>query len=879
MMDNKLVDYLKDNSTIITPSRRLASSLLAQANHHFAKSEQVWPTPAIFALQDWLHALWQQLEIQGSVQEQLLTPAQSLLVWTSIIRSVAIGPKLLNVPITAKMAQQAYGLLQEWGVTESCFDLPLNVDQETFKEFALKFQQWLTQHQAIDSHQLISAIQPYMTQEHHVAWHRVSPVKIVAFYGFEEITPATQQLIKTLQQQAWSVTLLEGTRLTPSFVGRKSFYDQEQEFLAAANFAKNRLEQGKKSIGIVVPDLANQRTLVEKTLKEVFQPLGLCEPQAMICEQYNISAAIPLDHYPIIHSAFAFLKMVSGSFSLKEYLEILNSPFYDTQQNELSCLLQHFELLKANHQKSLLLKTLVSSLPDSIWRETISKIITMINSLPKKNTYAAWATLFQQILLIGRWPGARPLNSIEHQAVARWFDALAELRLVDSVLGLASFKEALSVLRGIVAQIPFQAQSKGASVQVLGVLEALGLHFDCVWVVGLHSEAWPPLAKPNPFIPVALQRDLKMPHASAEREMEYARTMTERLLTCAHEVILSYPTREKAKILDPSELCRHIPLLEETFANEYLQHERLESRFKPHIALEKFIANEDIPLQHTEKIAATCHLLTLQAACPFKAFAELRLNAVTVQEEEDWLAPYQQGIILHDVLQHFWGMIKTQQALINLEAQELSALLLLLIEQQLPKHIKPNTPLPYLQVEKSRLLLLLHDYLHIEKSRYPFTVIATECSKAFNLQGMQFKVRLDRIDKTLDNQTLLIDYKTGEFSMTGIWGDRPRAPQLPLYYLAAYDEDPQGLLVAKLNRQTMGYEGISMAPLGIEGVKEPKFHTWNELKSYWSGTLGNLVASFQRGDTTVSPLDVNTTCRYCDLRAFCRINESEHHDS
>lgn len=877
MMDNKLVDYLKDNSTIITPSRRLASSLLAQANRYFRDAEKVWPTPSILALQDWLQAIWQQLEIQGYLQQTLLTSEQSLLVWTSIVRKMPIGTKLLNVPVTAKTALQAFGLLTQWGVENTWFDTPLNVDQEAFKEFALMYQQWLTTHQAIDGHQLMSAIQPYFAEAYRDAWQRVSQVKILAFYGFEEITPMQQQLINGLQNLGWSITLLTGERLTPAVIGRKDFHDQEQEFLAAVNFAKQRVEQGKKSIGIVVPDLANQRTLIDKTLKAVFHPLALCDPQASVCEQYNISAAIPLEQYPIIQSALAFLKMLSGPFTLKDYFQTINAPFFTWNTDELTILLQHYEQQKLNQVKTLTLKALTKTLPECTWRDMLATIFSLVVALPKKNNYATWSKHFQQLLLKASWPGTRPLNSIEHQAVARWYNALAELRLVDTVLQPATFKEALATLRSIVSRIPFQPQSKAAPVQVLGVLEALGLQFDCVWVVGLHSEAWPPLAKPNPFIPSQLQRALKMPHASPEREMEYAKTMTERLLVCADEVILSYPNKEKAKTLDCSELIRHIPLLEDNFADNLLHWDCLENRFKPDIVLEKF-CNENIPLQHTEKIAATSHLLTLQAACPFKAFAELRLKAVKVLEEEDWLAPHQQGIILHAVLQHFWERIKTQRALLDLAPQALSDLLTSLIEQQIQKHIKQNTPLPYLQVEKNRLLLILNDYLAIEKSREPFTVMATECAKSCQIQGMQFKVRLDRIDKTIDNQTLLIDYKTGDFSINSIWGDRPRAPQLPLYYLATIDEDPEGLLVAKLNRQSMGYEGISTVSLGVEGVNPPKYPAWDELKTYFSGTLGNLVASFVRGETTVSPLD-STTCRRCDLRSFCRINESEQDDS
>ena len=192
-MHTKLADYLKDNSTIITPSRRLASSLLTQANQHYQMKDKAWTTPHIFALSDWLQAVWQQLEIQGVVHKQLLDPTQSLLAWTSIIRSFAISKKLLNVSVTAKTAAAAWGLLHQWLVVDSWHQQPLTLDQETFRDFASAYEKWLQSQNALDSYELASAIQPYFTSEYQTAWQRVSKVKIVVFYGFEEISPQIKQ--------------------------------------------------------------------------------------------------------------------------------------------------------------------------------------------------------------------------------------------------------------------------------------------------------------------------------------------------------------------------------------------------------------------------------------------------------------------------------------------------------------------------------------------------------------------------------------------------------------------------------------------------------------------------------------------------------------
>ncbi len=68
----------------------------------------------------------------------------------------------------------------------------------------------------------------------------------------------------------------------------------------------------------------------------------------------------------------------------------------------------------------------------------------------------------------------------------------------------------------------FQVEDEGAPVQVMGMLEAAGLRFDHLWIMGLDDEALPSPANPSPFLPVSLQRQHRLPHSSSERELEFA---------------------------------------------------------------------------------------------------------------------------------------------------------------------------------------------------------------------------------------------------------------------------------------------------------------------------------------------------------------------
>src|SRR6267143_5625134 len=117
-----------------------------------------------------------------------------------------------------------------------------------------------------------------------------------------------------------------------------------------------------------------------------------------------------------------------------------------------------------------------------------------------------------------------------------------------------SSQRAFSTLKKLCADTLFQPESADAPIQVLGALESAGLRFDCLWVSGLTDEAWPLAARPNPFIPIALQKKAGIPQASAEGSLAFGRSITEEWAAAAEEVVFSWPEKEEDRDLAPSPL-------------------------------------------------------------------------------------------------------------------------------------------------------------------------------------------------------------------------------------------------------------------------------------------------------------------------------------
>ena len=100
-------------------------------------------------------------------------------------------------------------------------------------------------------------------------------------------------------------------------------------------------------------------------------------------------------------------------------------------------------------------------------------------------------------------------------------------------------------------------------IQVVGVLESAQLEFDHLWVLGLSDDTWPRPARPNPLLPLELQRSRGVPRASAEWELAFARRAQAEWLraapTWSSATTLPRATRPSPARCSPVCLSQHWP--------------------------------------------------------------------------------------------------------------------------------------------------------------------------------------------------------------------------------------------------------------------------------------------------------------------------------
>ena len=98
----------------------------------------------------------------------------------------------------------------------------------------------------------------------------------------------------------------------------------------------------------------------------------------------------------------------------------------------------------------------------------------------KRQHPSEWSAAFSKLLQRAGWPGDRPLNPAEHQAVEHWKNLLSELAALDVVLPRITYGQALQRLRRIAHDRRFAPRDEGAPVQIMDMLEAAGSQFDAL---------------------------------------------------------------------------------------------------------------------------------------------------------------------------------------------------------------------------------------------------------------------------------------------------------------------------------------------------------------------------------------------------------------
>ncbi len=891
-MRSELMHALEDGATLVTVNRRLARHFHSRfITATLARGRVVWETPDILPWSTWLVRCGSQIlpagEQDASRVRTLLNSFQEQALWERIISESSEAELLLQVPATAKAAREAWKLLNEWQIQWPFPDSLMNEDTRAFTRWARLYVARCAVHGWLDTAQLSPILAERLTQEKNpIATH-------VLLTGFDEFTPQQLELLDALKRCGTEVCEVESAQSAGRAV-RTGLADVTVEINAAALWARALFEQGEMTrIGVVVPNLSALRPRIEAIFDDVLLPEAVLPRTPVFDRPYNITLGLPLSRYPIIHTALLILELVRGSLPLEKLSVLLRSPHLagaDEEMARRALLDERLRKLGGLRVPIDVLGRFVGALDTAgklqpfacpVLAERLTHWRDALGTLPSRQAPSIWSASFTRLLKALGWPGQRPLNSHEYQTVAAWRELLEDFATLDAVVPSFDLVEAYTRFRGLVSGQVFQPKSPDVPVHVLGTLEAAGLSFDHLWVMGLTDDTFPSVGRPSPFIPIDLQRQHGLPHVTPEREAEYAQNLINRLITSAESVILSYPQSDGERPLRASALIGHVSELDKpphssAGAPNYC------ARIHGSRLLESLEDFKAPPVPKGERVSGGASLFKDQAACPFRAFAVHRLRANALPASQVGLDAATRGKLVHRALEYLWAELKSQDQLAKTSGPTLERLVtgaaaraVAAFQAEYPHVITDR----FAALEIRRLARLSRKWLCVERERVPFTVVERELQHRISIGGLEIRTQIDRIDRLSDGRTIVIDYKTGKASPDDWVGERPRDPQLPLYATEG-GKDISAVLFAKLSTGEMRFVGLSREADIVPGVQSfsqtrysQNYNSWEALFEAWKDVLERLGKAFQSGDAQVDPRAYPATCRHCWLGTFCRVNE------
>jgi probable DNA repair protein len=900
-----------------------------------------WKPPAILAWDAWLASLWHRLLLDGRASELLLNPTQEHTLWRAIIAADPVNASLRPIDSLAELAAEAWLLLHAYGGRRRLQASVANSDTRDFARWANEFDRRAIRAQLLTQAQLPEALRAAFNEGRFSATPPLAGLLLVGFDSMkpaqtalldaihatgtpiEEIEPASaaesltlvsapdehtelaacaRWLRARLTQQpeariAVIVPAIESARAGIDRVFRQTLAPELNHIAAPANSGPYEF-----SLGVPLAHTPMASAALD-ILRWATGPLALDRVSALLLSPHFAAgnSQSGTESNPSAPSEF-LARAEFDAFVLRK------QPLLQPQitLDEL-----HALVAQSRH---------ISSLTNLLQRlSALRPLFLRRDLLTAQQTHAEWAATFHELLDAAGWAAPGRDSSTEFQAHRKWQSALDELATLDFDSAFDSrsdgtrvpFAAALAALERIATQTLFAPESRHAPIQIMGPLESAGSRFDALWFLGSSDLAWPARPAPNPLLSWLLQRELAMPGADPARDTAHARRITERIAASAPDVLFSYAHQSSEGHQRPSPVVIGLTATGLAAADVALEL-RTSDQIAPAddapapIQLEPLPDDAPIPPLPDRVLHGGASILQSQAACGFRAFAEKRLFSSALDTAALGLDPRQRGSLVHAVLEQFWAEVESQSALQLLTPEEREARLThcirVTLDRQYP-HPAPGWPSAYLRTERQRLLNLLGPWLDFEANqRAPFTVKSRE-ETLHNVQigPLRLNIRVDRVDRIdltqlppesvedqpadsepQDNQLtgeIILDYKTGPANPTDWLGDRPDAPQLPLYAVvsaAANKEDaPQLAAVAFASvrpGKDMGLHGYQSRDGVLPSAAKLKAESLQAQVDEWREVLTALAEDFHSGEARVDPKQYPQTCAHCDQRLLCRLD-------
>jgi ATP-dependent helicase/nuclease subunit B len=865
-------ESLRSGVTTVTPTRRLAHWLrFRYEDACLRQGLEVWRTPDVLVWSDLVRRLFEDERRAGRMAGRWLPDSAARLVWERAAQRDAATAHLVSPGRLGWSAYQSWRRMNAWQIPSRALGTEDRPESIAFARWAREFAEWLQANDWVDETLATTRLGDN------------APAARIELAGFDELTPAQRSLLDRLEQSGCIVTHRppDERRGAVSWI---ECQDRSGEVDLAARWAAGRLDREPRArLAIVVPDLAMRRSEVRRSVERVLVPAAtLALGPAPESRGFELAAARELSAQQIVASALELIDACCGAIDLAAASRLLLNPYLaDPAEADARARLDAYIRRHEGSDLGLArLSHLAGEKSCTGIEHALRSGLVLSELWPRRALPSRWSQLWSQLLGAMGWPG-EALDGDEYQARQRFDGLIAEFGTNDDCTGAMSAAEAAALFRDLADSELFEPQELRAGLTVIDPATCAGMSFDALWVCGLDTSRWPSPASPDPFLPREWQESQQMPGATASISASGAKRLFERLCRSADEVVLCFPQFDGETPLLPSALLAGVPRGEPP---EYWSAPSVANTvFDARPGLEQLVDGSMPAVVPEESSGGGARLLEVQSACPFRAQAEFRLGARSLEDPELGVAASERGELVHLVLARFWDELGSQSALRRLSRDGLRALIQQAVSAEATRVLRSAQGFMrhVLAIEIEWLQARVTELIASDAGRPPFSIEGVEQDHMIAIGGLTLKLRVDRIDRLADGSLAVIDYKTGSDADPGAWfGERPRLPQLPLYAEAVGAGRVSAVVFGRVRTGDTGYSGVTrdvgvFAGLTTRGSRgwPGECSSWEELLDAWRRRLTAIAREHTSGDARLAP-DPVRACRYCTLGMLCRIGET-----
>jgi len=871
-MPSPLIEAAAAGRIVLAPSSELAAALVdAVERAHRQAGREIWSTPKILDFGSWLKAGHLEQQLLDSSLPRCLSDAEERELWRRVVLDSAASAQFLEPSGAARAAQRARRATFEYGIPRAAINAYGSEETQAFEAWRAAFESRCRQLGVIGADELLGRLDAADPQREGALTWIESPLWRPVARRWLERNAGAPLLPETA----------EGRRRAPRTVQAAA---PGTELAELAEWLRASLQTDASfRAWVSLRDLTTRRDEVVDALDAALAPERFSLDESAGLAPYAVAGGTPLSEHAPVRAALDLLAAATGSVPFERFSALLRAPELQASRAEASAAARLDTALRSRVPSEAPLREWLK-LAEGIARggaleptaalQRLGDALRVLDGLQGRHRMSRWLSIWIDAFEQGPWALRARWSSGEFQSAVRFRELLETLALGDRTFEPLSRRAAESILDRAARDTPFQMQTGVPAIWVSSQLSDPWLAYDGIWVTGCDESRWPPPVDPIPLIPPILQRRHGVIRASAEAQLAFAADLQSRWVMRAAACVFSCAEPGEGRHVPASPLLAELvdPAPSASAPAEAASPLWLAQQIEAPV-LEELVDERAPPVDSEERTHGVATLRT-QSQCPFRGFAETRLDACVLEQPTPGFNERERGQILHDALQGIFSEVDNSRSLKALIAQpeacaaRIAAHVHRAVEGQCAKR---NPGARWAARERERLQGLLERGLDLESKRAPFQVEHVEGSgEAAVYGGLAYKLRIDRIDCLDDGSRVVIDYKTGWVQPD--WrGERPDNPQLPMYALR-YREHLVAVAYGRVSAAECRFVAESGRGDIFPNVRASRLEgmaSFAELVAAWERRVERLAEEFSGGAAQVAPKD--TACRYCHLQGLCRV--------